>query len=144
MRVYLDNCCYNRPFDDQTQTKVRMETEAKLLIQSMMRTGVVEYVWSFMLRLESSRNLDPQRKYAIAAWANGAVVDVAPTNEVRAMAHEFEKYGVKPYDAIHLACAELAACDWFFTVDRGILKKIRNVGSMRVANPVDFVLEGST
>ena len=21
MRVYLDNCCYNRPFDDQTQVK---------------------------------------------------------------------------------------------------------------------------
>ena len=29
MRVYLDNCCYNRPFDEQTQLKVRLETEAK-------------------------------------------------------------------------------------------------------------------
>ena len=24
MRVYLDNCCYNRPFDDQAQLKVRV------------------------------------------------------------------------------------------------------------------------
>ena len=46
MRVYLDNCCYNRPFDDQSQLKVRLETEAKLAIQAMMRTGVLEYVWS--------------------------------------------------------------------------------------------------
>ena len=30
MRVYLDNCCYNRPFDEQTQLKVRLETEAKM------------------------------------------------------------------------------------------------------------------
>ena len=30
MRVYLDNCCYNRPFDDQNQLKVRLETIAKL------------------------------------------------------------------------------------------------------------------
>ena len=43
MRVYLDNCCYNRPFDDQDQLKVRLETEAKLRIQFLMRTGVLEY-----------------------------------------------------------------------------------------------------
>ena len=35
MRVYLDNCCYNRPFDDQTQVKVLIETLAKLNIQSL-------------------------------------------------------------------------------------------------------------
>ena len=27
MRVYLDNCCYNRPFDDQAQLKVRLGTD---------------------------------------------------------------------------------------------------------------------
>ena len=42
MRVYLDNCCYNRPFDDQGQMRVRLETEAKLRIQSLMRTGEIE------------------------------------------------------------------------------------------------------
>lgn len=30
MRVYLDNCSFNRPFDDQTQIKISLETEAKL------------------------------------------------------------------------------------------------------------------
>ena len=43
MRVYLDNCCYNRPFDRQVQLVVRLETEAKLRIQSMMRSGEIEY-----------------------------------------------------------------------------------------------------
>ena len=58
------------------------------------------------------------------------------------MGREFEAQGIKPTDALHLACAKFAGCDWFFTVDRGILKKVRNVGSMRVANPVEFILEG--
>lgn len=49
MRVYLDNCCYNRPFDEQTQLKVLLETEAKLRVQSLMRNGDVEYVWSGVL-----------------------------------------------------------------------------------------------
>ena len=49
MRVYLDNCCYNRPFDEQAQLRVRLETEAKMEVQSQMRLGSLEYVWSEML-----------------------------------------------------------------------------------------------
>ena len=142
MRVYLDNCCYNRPFDDQSQPSVRLETEAKLLIQALMRSGAVEYAWSFELRLESSQNPDRQRKRSITAWANGAAVDIAPSAEIRRRAKELMALGVKAADAIHLACAELAECDWFFTVDRGILKKVRELGDMKIANPVDFVVEG--
>ena len=44
MRIYLDNCCYNRPFDEQDDVRVRLETMAKLTVQFMMATGVVEYV----------------------------------------------------------------------------------------------------
>lgn len=142
IRVYLDNCCYNRPFDDQSQVKVHLETEAKLIIQSLMRTGIVEYVWSFILRLESGQNPDDQIRFAISSWPSGSVVDVPPLDEIRERAHDFEAKGVKPLDALHLACAEFAKCDWFFTVDKGILKKIRNIGFMRVANPVEFILEG--
>lgn len=43
MRIYLDNCCYNRPYDEQGQLRIRLETEAKLRIQHLMRIGVVEY-----------------------------------------------------------------------------------------------------
>ena len=52
MRVYLDNCCYNRPFDEQVQLRVRLETEAKLEVQRQMRSGELEYVWSDMLVTE--------------------------------------------------------------------------------------------
>ena len=52
MRVYLDNRCYNRPFDEQVQLRVRLETEAKLEVQRQMRSGELEYVWSDMLVTE--------------------------------------------------------------------------------------------
>ena len=32
MRVYLDNCCYNRPFDDQAQLTVRLETVTNVFL----------------------------------------------------------------------------------------------------------------
>lgn len=142
MRVYLDNCCYNRPFDIQTQTAIKIESDAKLLIQGLMRTGVLEYAWSFMLRMEVSRNPDYQRKKAIQDWANGAAIDIPPSVAIRLRASDLMRYGIKSADAIHLACAEQADCDWFFTVDRGILKKLKRLGEMRVENPVEFVLEG--
>jgi hypothetical protein len=37
MRVYLDNCCFNRPFDDQRHLRIRLEAEAKLSIQEAIR-----------------------------------------------------------------------------------------------------------
>jgi len=33
LKLYLDNCCLNRPFDDQIQQRIYLETEAKLFIQ---------------------------------------------------------------------------------------------------------------
>jgi hypothetical protein len=46
MRIYLDNCCFNRPYDDQTQIKIEVETKAKLFIQSQVENGSLELAWS--------------------------------------------------------------------------------------------------
>ena len=37
MRVYLDNCCYNRPYDDQTQLRISLESQAKLYVQGLLK-----------------------------------------------------------------------------------------------------------
>ena len=49
--------------------------------------------------------------------------------------------GVKPKDALHLASALKAGCDWFITTDQGILKKVNFIEGMRVGNPVDFIFD---
>ena len=138
MRVYLDNCCYNRPFDGQSDFRVAIETLAKLLIQSQMRSGVIEYAWSDVLDYEISQSKMLDRARMIWPWKRGAAVYVRSSEEIRVRANEFQAMGVKPFDALHLACAEYADCDWFFTVDRGILKKLSCVGAMRVANPIEY------
>ena len=138
MRVYLDNCCYNRPFGEQAQLRVVLETLAKLNIQQQMRDGVLEYVWSSVLDFEISKSRFLDRSLQIMPWAKGAVINVQIDDSIRFRAKEFEANGLKAMDALHVACAEAAECDWFFTTDRGILKKARNLISMRVANPVEF------
>ena len=138
MRVYLDNCCYNRPFDAQAKLRVVLETRAKVNIQQQMRDGVLEYVWSSVLDFEISKSRFLDRSLQIMPWAKGAVINVQIDDSIRFRAKEFEANGLKAMDALHVACAEAAECDWFFTTDRGILKKARNLISMRVANPVEF------
>ena len=122
MRVYLDNCCYNRPFDNQAQVKVFLETVAKLSIQQKMRTGEVEYVWSSVLDFEIRKNKFVDRASRILPWANCAAANVAVDYGIRCRAKEFESAG----------------CDWFFTTDNGILKKGKALTGMRIANPLEF------
>ena len=66
MRVYLDNFSFNRPFDDQRQTRVRLEAEAKLCIQEHIRSGELELVWFYMLDFENAANPFEERRTTIS------------------------------------------------------------------------------
>ena len=65
MRVYLDNCSYNRPYDDQSQMRIHLKTQAKLHIQDMIREKRIELVTSYVLDFENSNNRSMQKKMAI-------------------------------------------------------------------------------
>ena len=56
MLIYLDLCCFNRPWDDQSASRVRLETEAKLLLQERIRNGLTSLVWSYALTYENDFN----------------------------------------------------------------------------------------
>ncbi len=141
MRVYLDNCCYNRPFDDQDQLTIQLETVTKLAVQLTMALGKVQYVWSKALDYEISFNPFPKRKSSIMWWKDGAAVYVEMTHDIIQRGEVIETLGVKPKDALHLASAEKANCDIFLTTDKGILKKLSVLGAMKVMNPIQFITE---
>lgn len=54
VKIYLDNCCYNRPYDDQSQLRIHQEAEAKLYVQDKIAKGELELVTSFMLDFENA------------------------------------------------------------------------------------------
>ncbi len=82
MRIYLDNCCFNRPYDDQTSVKIRIETEAKLYIQDKVKQGEIELVWSYMLEQENEDNPFDDKKENIREWAEIAVIDVSESEDI--------------------------------------------------------------
>jgi hypothetical protein len=46
-RIYLDNSVVNRPFDDQSQERIRLETEAVILLLSRLERQ--EWTWKKMI-----------------------------------------------------------------------------------------------
>ena len=139
LKIYLDNCCYNRPFDNQTQMKIRLETEAKLYIQASVRDGKHWLCWSFMLDYENDKNPHREKRNIIAPWKDVAVDFCPPSETILSTGKHIMKLGVKNEDALHIACAIEKNCDFFITTDMKLANKI--IKEIRITNPIDFIRE---
>jgi len=141
MRLYLDNCCFNRPFDDQSTLTIRLETEAKLHIQAAVHAGQYALGWSYILDYENAANPLDERRNEIQKWKTLADSFVVETPAILSAMTEIVATGFKAVDALHIACAQALECEYFLTVDKGILKKVKAVAGIRILNPIDFVIE---
>lgn len=125
MRIYLDNCSYNRPYDDQSQMRIHLETQAKLHIQDMIRQKQIELVTSYVLDFENSNNRSMQKRMAIEKFMKDYAtlyVSNKHSDMLAEIADSIMETGVKEKDAYHVACALMAECDYFVTTDDRLLK----------------------
>ena len=136
-RIYLDNCCFNRPYDNQTQLKIYLETQAKLHVQSLVYENKIELVWSFILTFENSQNIFSAKKTAISQWEKISSSFVEKSDEIGLIAKEIMTTGVKAFDAAHVACAIVGNCDYFITVDKRLLKYQDK--RITICNPIEFL-----
>ena len=142
MRIYLDMCCYNRPYDDQDQMSVALESQAKLHIQNEIQAGKYDLIGSYVLDYEVSRNPFDMRRNAIISFINGNIKGyVGPERDstVSSIASEIMKTGVKEKDALHVASAIYAGCAYFISTDKRLLKY--NSERIKLVTPIDFIME---
>lgn len=140
MKIYMDNCCYNRPYDDQTYIRIHLETEAKLHIQELVRNGEIDLVTSYMLEYENGKNRFSHKKQAIADFMNvneSYYVGIDKEAEVKKFAERIMETGIKSADALHVACAILAGSDYFITTDDRLLKL--HTEEIQVVTPGEFI-----
>ncbi len=140
MKVYLDNCCFNRPYDDQSQVRISLETQAKLYIQELIRSKKLSLVTSYVLLYENSHNPYEMRKKGILDFVReytAEYVDVDAADAITALVPEIMKTGIKAKDAHHVACAIHASCDYFLTTDQRLLNY--KTDKIQLVNPVDFL-----
>lgn len=139
MRVYLDNCCFNRPFDDQRQFRIRLEAEAKLRIQEVIREGGLQLAWSYVLDFENSNNPFVDRRRGTRTWRTYAIIDCVESPAVKTAAESFAQIGLRKIDALHVACAVVAECGYFITTDDQVLGKADRIGEIKVVDPIEFI-----
>jgi hypothetical protein len=111
--IYLDVSCLNRPFDDQGQSRVRLESEAIALILEFCELGDWRQVSSDMARIEVEANPDATRRGRVRLLLPGPDATLKLTEDVFARATELQTLGFKPADAVHVAAAEAMAADVF-------------------------------
>jgi len=137
--VYLDNCCFNRPYDDQNTLTIEIETKAKLYIQKQIKIGTVDLAWSYVLEYENANNPHLDKKEIIGQWKEIAKDYVDESDEIIILAEEISTTGIKNIDALHLAAAIISGCDYFITTDKRILKY--RTKRIKVMNPMDIIRE---
>ena len=145
--LYLDMNIYNRPFDDQNQMRIRLETVAITMIFALIERGDFSARWSFVLEYENSRNPFPERRAFVRYLARSCDSTVEPDESIRELARQLsESHEVRGRDALHLACAELSGCDYLVTCEDHLIRqgqRLRDNGTLtlKVIHPVDLLRE---
>jgi len=141
---------YNRCFDEQSQLRIRLECTAIEGIYALAEAGRLELTWSFMLDYENSLNPHADRKEWVELLSRLCTDTIAPSPQILTLARRLMKLRkLKPRDAIHVACAQFAGCDFFITCDDVLIKRAsrgdrRSVLQVPIVNPVEFIRsEGS-
>lgn len=98
----------DRPFDDQRQPRIWLETLAFAVILQMAEEGHITLVGSSVLDYENSRNPNPSRKRWVQRCRDGAGFHQPIGETIRTRELELERSGVTALDALHVASAEMA------------------------------------
>lgn len=144
IRLYLDVCCFNRPFDDQTQARIRLETEAVLEIVARCEAGDWQLLSSEALELEVAQTPDGERRESVELVLEVAKERLMLDEDIQRRGVEIQAFGFQGYDALHIAFAESANADAFLSTDDRLLRRANRLGGeLRVScqNPVSWLMQ---
>lgn len=144
--IYLDVCCLNRPFDDQMQTRIRLESEAILITLNKFKSNEWQLITSNAIEAEISQISNREKLKEIIQILSIATVRILVNEIIEKRTVELNKLGFSAYDAAHIASAEEALADALLTTDDRLLKrylKYADIIKIRIANPLDWITQFS-
>lgn len=141
MFIYLDTCCLNRPYDDQSQPRIQLEAAAVLAILERVTAGDMQLASSSVLQFETHRIADLTRRNGILHFLSYSSSYQPLTTEIEQRGILLNKLGFKRLDALHLATAEALKVDVLLTTDDQLLRRATQHSTqitVSVLNPVQF------
>ena len=144
MRIYFDNCCYNRPFDDQTQPRIHEEINAIVEIIARTKTDNGIILGSSILRIEIRKIADKQKFDAVMDFYEDTVsetIHATPEISIRAL-EIINQANIGNMDALNLSSAEFGDAEFFLTTDDKLIRACKNLLlNIKVLNPVSYFNE---
>lgn len=144
MKLYLDTCCLNRPFDDPSQDRIRLEAEAVLIVLNHVSLGDWELIVSDVLEEEILQHPNKARRERLMAVLAPVQNWIRADAEIKERALTLQEWGFQPYDSLHVACAEAGGADVMLTTDDKMLavyKRYANRVHSRLLNPLKLLDE---
>ena len=114
MRINLDNCCFNRPYDQPLQTRIVNEARAKMEIQLAIAKGKLELAASFMLVAENAKcPMQMAREYNLNFMYRYAKVHVSTQRieSLKPLVLQIMNTGIKRADANTLYALSMLDAD---------------------------------
>jgi len=146
MKFYLDNCCYNRPYDNRehmAQASVRAEVIAILTIVEFCRLAGHTIFGSVAVKKEIKKIQHEVKLEKVLGFYDRTINDYIPISAAIAKrARELREYGLKALDSFHLAFAEAAGVDFLLTTDVRFEHACAKIKlTVKVLNPLNFIPE---
>jgi predicted nucleic acid-binding protein len=143
-RIYLDVCCLNRPFDEQNQLRIRLETEAILAILEQCEANRWKLISSSALTAEIEQIKDVEQQKQVQIALSIAQIRVLEGHPLQGRTLELVKLGFSFYDAAHIASAEKARADVLLSTDDRLVRKARRLSgkiAVKADNPLNWLAE---
>jgi len=139
LRIYLDNCCYGRIYDNQSTEKIISETKSVHFVRKQIEIGKIELATSYMLHYENNQRPDEQSKTEIEKFFKTyrkIHIGIDFAEKLSASINKIMSTGIKRKDAHHVAAAIAANCEYFLTTDERLLKYSSD--KIKLLNPIEF------
>ena len=143
LKLYLDNCCYSRPFDDLRQEKNNLEAQAIKVIIDKYSKNEFEIYTSDALVLEMNNIKDQiKRAKVLEVYNKLKLTNIKFSETIKQRAIELRQYNIKDMDSLHIAYAESKDVDYFITTDRLLINASKRSNlKIKVINPIEFIME---
>jgi predicted nucleic acid-binding protein len=139
LKIYLDLCVYNRPFDYQGQERVALETSAFIYLLEKIEKGSHVLIASEALIYENNKSPDEQRKVRVASYFSLAQEFVGVVYSDVERVSFLKESGFTDIDALHIALAEKSRADYFVTCDDDIIKLYKSHKDLVKVNIVSLI-----
>jgi len=146
MIIYIDTCCYCRPYDNRvhiTQQRVRLEVNAIIDIVRLCGTSGIPIFGSAALSVEINDIGDYGKRERVRDFYYEVITEeLELTDSIVFRAQKLTTHGIGGFDSYHIAFAEAAGANYLLTTDDRFERTADKLDiKTKVVNPITFLEE---